>query len=271
MLTTIKYLLTYLFLIFAFAFLYCHLGFASQHHFFISQNTQVGGFSDPSDISDLLGWWDATDVNDGSEPSNDTAIGTWQDLSGNGYNLTQGNSSEQPKYYTNIQNSKPIVRFDGGDSMANSSVTFAADTPHTIFVVGSATEGSGTDCFVFLGTTTTSQGAGISYSDSDYYTYFTWGDTESNSSNLGYNSFKLMTAVYDGALGGEIRVDGYSEDTNTLSGDQAIGDGISLGTANGLIYLTGDIAEVIVYTKQLNATEIGQIETYLSSKWGISI
>ena len=111
MLTTIKYLLTYLFLIFAFAFLYCHLGFASQHHFFISQNTQVeeavGGFSDPSDISDLIAWYDATDVLPGSEPSDNDKVPTWNDLSASGYDLLQTTSSKQPSYNTNIQNSKP--------------------------------------------------------------------------------------------------------------------------------------------------------------------
>jgi hypothetical protein len=36
-------------------------------------------------------------------------------------------------------------------------------------------------------------------------------------------------------------------------------------------YLTGDIAEIIVYNRALNTSELAQVHRYLARKWGIAL
>src|ERR1051325_4711729 len=66
----------------------------------------------PSDISGLKIWLKA-DAGAGS--SDGDAVGTWTDQSGTSHDFTQATSSKKPTYKTNIQNSLPVVRFDGTD------------------------------------------------------------------------------------------------------------------------------------------------------------
>ena len=66
----------------------------------------------PKSISGLTLWFAAdklTGFNDGD------AVTTWPDLSGNGYDVTQGTSGSRPLYKTNIFKGKPALLFDGTD------------------------------------------------------------------------------------------------------------------------------------------------------------
>src|SRR6185503_18751932 len=66
----------------------------------------------PSDISGLKIWLKA-DAGAGS--SDGDPVGTWTDQSGTSHDFTQATSGKKPLYKTNIQNSLPVVRFDGSD------------------------------------------------------------------------------------------------------------------------------------------------------------
>lgn len=91
----------------------------------------------PNSLSDLKLWLKAdalTSINDGE------TVTTWSDSSGNGYDLTQSNSSYKPLYKTNILNSMPGIRFDGSnDSLQNTafvnSAALTGDPPLSVFMV----------------------------------------------------------------------------------------------------------------------------------------
>jgi hypothetical protein len=79
----------------------------------------------------------------------------------------------------------------------------------------------------------------------------------------------VLTVVYaDDAT--TVAVDGCAE---LAAGPQgATGAGYSVGTRNDELgrYLVGDVAEVIVYARALNASEVAAVEAYLRAKWGVA-
>jgi hypothetical protein len=60
--------------------------------------------------------------------------------------------------------------------------------------------------------------------------------------------------------------------TNTPSTSNATNDLIIGGSSSSTTpFLNGDIAEIIVYNRALNTSELAQVHKYLSMKWGITL
>ena len=64
-------------------------------------------------------------------------VGRWDDASGGGRHLLQATGGFRPAFYTNIQNGRAVVRFDGSDDFLRAVYTQAQ--PVTIFMVAKAT------------------------------------------------------------------------------------------------------------------------------------
>jgi hypothetical protein len=90
----------------------------------------VGGRSAfaPTDISDLLRWYDASAI---TGLSDNDGVTTWEDLSASGVDLT-GNGVI---YKTGIVNGKPVVRFDGVDDWLSSTGDVTLSTVTTFVVM----------------------------------------------------------------------------------------------------------------------------------------
>jgi hypothetical protein len=66
--------------------------------------------------------------------SDNTAVSSWNDISGNSNNATQALLSFQPLFKTNIVGGNPVVRFDGvNDSLQSTTIT--KTQPYTLFVI----------------------------------------------------------------------------------------------------------------------------------------
>ena len=86
----------------------------------------------PDEVTGLQLWLDADDIStlyqDSGKTtavtSDDDPVGAWADKSGNGYDLLQTANDERPLYKTSIQNSLPVLRFDGtDDNLENSTAS----------------------------------------------------------------------------------------------------------------------------------------------------
>lgn len=74
--------------------------------------------------------------------SNNTAVGTWSDRSGNGLDATQSSSGRMPTFQTAQFGGQPVVRFDGSDDfLSNSSPLLTTSNFTTLVVI----KGSGQD------------------------------------------------------------------------------------------------------------------------------
>ena len=205
--------------------------------------------------------------------NNNDSIGTWADQSGTGSDFTQATGGNKPKYVASGINGLPSVAFDGSSTFfagpASSSVMGA--TVQTTFIVFKANAGGG------------------SVNSSNAYSAPALIFTPSFASyaiTLG-NDPKIWTTGYDGAHSGigqpisygtPYRLTFYHDGTNinsNLNGGSftsipmgSISNASNLQMGLGQAgYFNGQIAEYIVFNRQLTTNEINAVDAYLATKY----
>lgn len=231
----------------------------------------------PSRLSGLRLWLSAdriTGLADGDP------VTTWSDLSGQGNHATQSTTAAKPLYKVGIAGGRPVVRFDGVDdylTVANEA-TFDMATP-TIFVVGTASAGTGT----FLGKVTFAGAVGdadrrklnVRRASSTTFSLQSGADAAFKASGtLSWTGFNVMSVVGRGAADYTLAVNGTAADATTPTLDFSTFNNASLivgASTSGAEFLTGDIAEIVVYNRALSATERKAVERYLGARYGVAI
>jgi len=210
------------------------------------------------------------------------ALTTWLDESGNVNNATQGTEANKPLYKTNIQNGRPVVRFDGADDVmtANSAASLfhGNDTPISVFFVASTADNAANKC-VFNGGYSAGQ------------TYFHWFGFDSAevlrvdrreelstdqvaSGGAAVSGFVCASFVFPGTTmsiwrNAQVVVNAAAFDTPTLGTNvDRIGIGALVRNATA-IYLPGDIAEILIYNTALSTANRQAVEAYLNAKWAV--
>lgn len=246
-------------------------------------DTGGGGFS-PADIADLQLWLDATDASTlfqdtsktTSASSDNDPIGCWADKSGNGFDHDQSTTIYKPTLDTgrmslNSINIDRSANTGNGQWLQNSTCT---DTITMFLVVNYAVNGG---CNV-------SFGIGASYNG-----YFTFNSSRTtnyvSTSPTSYTtvggSYTRIAAGNDAIVTGDLvnflRENGtqyaMNSPRNYASHSGNVGSyvgrrGLSIGDHAPF---NGNIGEIIAYERRLSSTEIGQVESYLSAKWSITI
>jgi uncharacterized repeat protein (TIGR01451 family) len=219
-------------------------------------------------------WFRAGDLQAGQ-------VSTWQDASGNGNNATQGNAARQPALIAAAINNQPAVRFDGSnDQLAFNRVVADDFTIVAVFKsAGGAANGSqwyNASGIVDAEVAGVTNDFGMSFTQDGRVLAGTGNPDVTNSSATGFNNQQPHVAVFrrNKATGvtelfvDGVRVSSRQAGTQTLNAPPRIVLG-SLQT--DIAYLNGDIAEVIVYPSALSSTERGQVESYLTGKYAITL
>lgn len=213
-------------------------------------------------------WLDADDSS--TITLNGSTVSQWDDKSGNDYHVSQGTASNQPTYTTSVLNSKSVVRFDGNDELLNGSATVVGgSTNRTVFIVFNSTAGSVTYSVTLGDSTSTGQAFGISREIAVRVNNGSrvWSTGAINSTH------SIVTIALDGTSttdlsawknGSSLTASSTSAQTINTAAGIIVGNGTSGGN------LTGDVAEVVVYSSALSTTDRESVESYLSSKWGIT-
>ena len=227
----------------------------------------------PSSISGLVIWLDGqqedANLNDGD------AVGTATNY-GSGGNFTQATGSKKPTFKTNIINGLPVYRLDGGDCLSSAS-TIGIST-FDVFAVFVAT-GHG---FVYEQSADSSanDGSGI-YTDSPQSrvrrtTYSTrstnptgWGGNE--------NQWHVIAQDFNGThqthrfwVDGSFVFTQSSSGTGPTSSTSTVTATVYVGCRNnGSFFLTGDIAELLIYSPKLSSANADRVKTYLRYKYGL--
>jgi hypothetical protein len=252
----------------------------------------------PTNLPDLKLWLPADRINQ----ANNTAVATWSDQSGNGYDATQSTTAARPTYIASGLNGLPVVRFDGTDdtlSVPSSTATFKFlhSDVSTVFIVAKAGVVSDPGVaygFLHTATGTSATGFYIRFTDISptndrigHNIYFgTVGQTVvSNSTPINTftaNQFNFLSVLskpsdavaaersaisINGAVATQLNVQTNTPSTSNATNDLIIGGSISSTTP----FLNGDIGEIIVYNRALNTSELAQVHKYLSMKWGITL
>ncbi len=202
-----------------------------------------------------------------------TGVSAWADQSGTGNHVVQATGANQPAFVASGLNGKPVVRFTAASShylkKANTNLFGAGN--YTAVIVwkwsAAATRQTVLGCTdnlsggVHLGTT---DPTGLNRNAG----YVGAGDVTDGAAT---NAAEVWSVVNAGGTSTTMRVDRASQSTSgsftmvNPGGTAAI----RLGTYNDAsLFLTGDVAEVLAWSRALNAAELLSVETYCQKFWG---
>lgn len=226
----------------------------------------------PTDLSNLYLWLDADDATTFSYSSG-VIVSQWNDKSGNGYHAAQATVANQPSRTT----SPSAVSFDGSNDMLVTTATYNGTT-FTQFLIaqlGAAYTGTyvGGDATTDIYFPYNSAGTHYLQTNNDWGTFTT---------AIGTSAIQCAEIRYDG--GGATNADKmkyrFDGTDRTLSFTGTIASTLSRASSTGIgaynnagtpsTPLNAKICEVVTYSRILNATELGQVRTYLNTKWGVN-
>ncbi len=192
--------------------------------------------------------------------SNGATVTSVSDSSGNGYDLT--NSGTGPVMVENALNGNDLIEFQG-NSRLDSPQWSAISEPYTVFMVTSSYDAP-SDAV----TMDTAGGGGRAFMARDNPEWRIWNGGGLNTGFAGDEQEHIITAVYSSSSA-KFRYDG-TENAGT-TGSNSI-TSIRLGQdSGGSRALEGRMGEVMLYDRSLSQTEIDNVESYLSGKWGITL
>jgi Secretion system C-terminal sorting domain len=251
-------------------------------------NDGPGGIGATDGSSNLKLWLDASLIKGASGD----ALLTWPDQSGNGYNATNNaGGTEFPLLKTGSDANNPnglnFINFstNTGSSYFSGSLT-NLDAPATIIAVpwfaNANQPGSDRDYVFRVGTTgTVNQHSSITrgLNGSASNNYVAWdGANARQGVALAGTAYHIITQhlntsadltnypYHDMFLNGKRNAP--TTFTSALNTDGTYEIGRFAGSSN---QLTGNLAEIIVFDKTLNAAEINIIHSYLSAKYAIAL
>ncbi|HRE74133.1 MAG TPA: T9SS type A sorting domain-containing protein [Flavobacteriales bacterium] len=219
-----------------------------------------------------------------------TAVQTWNDMSGNGNNVSQATVNQRPIFRTNIMNGYPAIQFDNVNTAGNNDFMEGADSPTldntnglTIITVIRMTNLGDARSIVAK---RTNVGVNQAYMFFLYTSNYLFIDVASNDNRFStnptayaINTNYMLSLLYDGSLSAPNRCKVYdaqalrvtsTESAATLPdyaspliiGATHVGDNRPFG---------GYIAEIIIFRRALNDTERVIVDNYLSSKYNIAL
>jgi hypothetical protein len=229
-------------------------------------------------LNDLNLWIDASNTASFTLDGDDR-VAQWDDLSGNERHVTQIDSSSRPYYNTESLNGLDVVDFPDGESnyLDIPSIGITENDPRTIFTVfkidttdGPAAPWNSTiwsfnevydsDRLIFYVTANTG------------HIWIGWdGGTTGTPSAVGnLNVWRIHS----------FRIDRMGDWEHTIRGHRGLKTGNTtletkdknnvIGRRNGGTYLNGHLAEMLVFSRNLSASDYDKVAFYLSKKWGFS-
>ncbi len=205
-----------------------------------------------------------------------TPVSTWNDISGNLSNFTQGASIQQPLYNSTGISSIPSLTFDGiNDILVSSSIPALESTNVTYFIV-------------YDRTTTTSDIIITSNYDSNFKKWRTYMNNGQNTLISAHYSPSIKWVRYTDPPGSSFfsthisptNIRTYNQGSLAMSKSATY----TVPTGHNSIYLgnrdpltvssytfTGEISELIIYSTSLNDLERIMVENYLGAKYQMAI
>jgi len=217
-------------------------------------------------------WLDADDV-DGNgladSVSDGVTISNWTDKSGNERNATQAVQSKRPIVKLGVMNGKAVMRFDGVDdhyadvfdvNTQNKTIffVFSHDHPNTGNPKGPIYQNKNLSTSGF-------------FPNYDGNQYLAWGsDWLYKTSTFSRNTTYVGTAVHE-TSSTKLYQDGLLNHETAQNSTPTDGKFQIAFRGSDNAYFRGDIAELLVFNRDLSDEEREQVEKYLGNKWGVDV
>lgn len=222
----------------------------------------------PNDIAGCVRWYNASAI---TGLANNDPVATWTDLSPSGIDATQSTPASRPTFQTNVINGLPVVGFDANAQFMGVG-SLSALTQGEVFVLikvpnDPALDQAYTGAWRF-GTHPSNDHYG--YTNGEVYDG-SGSDTRKSCGNpsLSLAAWRLVD-IYSATNDWAFLIDGgvlHSTATNTVGFSPTCYIG---RTTDVVIYLLGQIAEVIVYDRKLTSDERIQIQDYIKAKYSLT-
>lgn len=232
----------------------------------------------PTDISGLVAWYDASDA--GSITASGGAVSQWNDLSGNGYHLTQSTGALQPETGAATLNGLNVVTFgrDSQEYMETGTISVSGTSLTLLAVYAHVSEAASFN-----------QGLSLATGFSNYMWY---SDDRQNFQFYDVPGGAGTTATVN--LGRSVATDGTEKQMYRMvitagsgaaarivndNGDDATGSRSYTPSAYTITKLRlgsvidrrldAHVCEYILATSALAGTDLTDAENYLIDKWAI--
>ena len=225
-------------------------------------------------------WYDGSDVTQfqPTNPSDGDTITQWNDKSNFAHNANPtGGATKRPTYQTNELNSLSVVQFDGTNDCLSINPIFdlRGIQKWSMFAVAKFTSLTGNR---WISQTDTGD-VGLYHNGTNMVVANASG-TGTTTNTLDTTGYHYFSAVFDGTQSTNadrltLRIDGSAETLNfgaTTVGTQTSNsvDNLNVGCDGAdSEYFQGFIAEYIVYYDALDGTEVGNLESYLTTRWAL--
>jgi hypothetical protein len=256
------------------------LGDDSIYTYTIEDN-DLFGYEGPAGVGDGTNnvLWLQADKITGLSDGNDITL--WEDNSGNSNDIAQSNTLYTPRYYSNVVNSQPVVRFEQADNRFRKTnfSNFPTNEITVFYVNYTSDNGDG----VLSYASSANDNEFLIFNNSNLSVYRGTNGNRSTGLSGSGSTWRIMTATWNTSNGNTqfYRNGNLDYNTNnfgtgssiTQGGCLAIGgeqDAVDGGYAAGQSH-QGDIPEVMIYNSVVNSAQRIIIENYLSSKYGIAI
>lgn len=213
--------------------------------------------------------------------ADNTAVSTWADRSGNGYDVSQATGANQPTLQTGEVGGSSIVRFDGSnDYLVRSDSGFPTGNL-TIIGVHKQNNTISTEeyrCILHYGQASSGAAVFDSYGENAV-----WGSEAFGISQYG-DQISIVSAtqryiigsVYRSGTSYGVRIDGGAPATKTMTTATATygANGLTVGSFNASLsygsYLNGDIGTVLLFNSNLSDSLRRRFERGCGLTWKIA-
>ena len=215
---------------------------------------------EPDQLSNPVHFWVRSDRGVARVGSN--LVASWEDLSGNGYNVSEG--SNRPLYVADQLNGFAGIRFDGSNDRLSNSVSGSHAQPFTIFAVMKTVSWTNFDYII----TTHSGNAWETRHHTSSPQIRIGGDAANVCAvSLAIGTWALVRTYSNGSSTvQEINNDGQPSTCNP--GGTAAFDAISLGSSTSPGNFSNiELAEVLIVGGNISATDLTAIKTYFRERY----
>lgn len=243
---------------------------ADRRALMMSKRTTASAYS-PTDTANLFAWYKAdallTNLIGTAVIGEGTNIIAWGDSSGNGRHLTTNNPTASAQRY---KGTAATGKSQGGIERiaAYMRVGFTAQADTTIFIVW-RNASSGDNAIPI--DSTNSAARQLVYKDPSNFP--TISAVTAASGNIAFvnPSWNIVAGVFNSGGNDSLYTNGVAYSTSLTAGSQSL-DGLTILATyndNGPLGTGEYVGEIIIYNRNLNSTEIGQVNTYLNGRWSV--
>ena len=246
---------------------------ADRRRMLMTRNVASAAYS-PSDTANLFAWYKSdalvTNTSGASPAAGGDSVASWGDSSGNSRHLrTNSAAIAAPLYIAPATTGKTYGGIEKGAG-ANLRVGFTAQVDTTIFAVWrNATAGNQK---VVVDSTNASNRQIMYKKTTEFIATYAGSEILANGVAIANPSWNIVAATFNSAGNDSLYTNGVAFTTTGTVGATTL-DGLSILSRydNGGDSLgSGEyLGEVIIYSRVLNSTEIGQVNTHLNSRWSV--